>query len=159
MDKLRYQAGTAKWCCTAAAGPRGLMWGRKLPRADQRRYRRSPAGNPPQTGGPATRAPRRPYPVERKHMDVSRGETGLHLKTKTQKEPRTDLILHALLRRVHWVTLAALNALQRLLNLQREREIVHDNESLLDFLLWDNGPGNAIYNMTFWGISDPDLVL
>jgi len=69
MEKLWYRAETAEWCCTAAVDLQGLMWGRKLPQGVQHHYQRSPTGNPPQTGGPATRAPRQPYPVDRRHMN------------------------------------------------------------------------------------------
>lgn len=58
---------------------------------------------------------------------------GWHLKTKRHREQHTDLVLYALLGRVHGVTLTALNTLQRLLNLHRERDTHQTLSSCLVF--------------------------
>lgn len=55
-----YRAGTGEWCCTVAADPQGLKWGRKPLQGDQHCYQRCPTENQPQTGEPATREPHQP---------------------------------------------------------------------------------------------------
>lgn len=105
-----YRGGPGAWCCTAAVDLRGPRWGRTPLRGEPSCSRRSPGESPRQTAGPATRGPRPPDGGQTRSS--AKGGTGCDGCTA-----ETDLVLHALLGRVHGVALAALNTLQRLLNL------------------------------------------
>lgn len=75
MEKLCYQAVTVEWYCTAAVDPQDLTQEKKLPQGVQQHYQRSPTENPLQRVGPATQAPRRPYPAQKRHVDMNREYT------------------------------------------------------------------------------------
>lgn len=105
-----YRAGPGAWCCTAEVDLQGPRWGRTPLRGEQSCSRRSPSESPQQTAGPATRGPHPPDGGQTRSLAES-----LHACDDLTAE--THLVLHALLGRVHGVALAALNTLQRLLNL------------------------------------------